>query len=204
MKNYTTVYSPAMIDNFEIHYELIFTSVISVLLLSAVVFLYTKYKQSNAQEKGYHRVLLIGLPVILACYQLVTYQDRFKETKSTYLNYEKDANFNLISELEGRLIDVKLFHKQWPGHTADALGEDYLWKFAEVKTTNSSLIFNMEIDWDRSQKNDMPKCFTGDIITLFEKYIGSEVKIRYYNFMSNYHKTDKSTSTCLVDFKVKK
>ena len=82
MTSHTTIYSPAMTSSLDIHLELLHTSVISTVLLSALVFLFYKHKEYRKNLKFYHSVLCVGCVLTIVAYQLMTYSAKYEEKKS--------------------------------------------------------------------------------------------------------------------------
>ncbi|CAH9061178.1 hypothetical protein PSECIP111854_02754 [Pseudoalteromonas sp. CIP111854] len=202
MTSYTTIYSPAMTSSLDIHLELMHTSVISTVLIAALVFIFYKHKKYKNQLKAYHSVLCISCIFAYITYQATTYSDKYEEKKANYVNYEHINNFHKVKTFEAKLISTKILRETWPGNRTNR-GEDDLWTILKLNTSKGEFHINNEAGWLRSQDPTMPLCFKGDFIELITPYTGYDIKMRYYHSYSTYHKTDKSKTVCLVDFKVK-
>lgn len=202
MTSYTKVYSPALTSALDIHLEIINSSVTIIVLLSALVFLFYKHKEYQKNLKFYHSVLCVGYVLAIVAYQLMTYSAKYEEKKANYVNYEHINNFHKVKTFEAKLISTEILRETWPGNKSKR-GEDGLWTILKLNTSKGEFHINTQADWLRSQDPTMPLCFKGDFIELITPYEGYDIKMRYYHSYSTYHKTDKSKTVCLVDFKVK-
>ncbi len=191
-----------MTSALDIHLELLHTSVISTVLLSALVFLFYKHKEYQKNLKFYHSVLCVGSVLAIVAYQLMTYSTKYEEKKANYVNYEHINNVHKVKTFEANLISTEILRETWLGHISNR-GEDYLWTILKLNTSKGEFHINTQAGRIYSLASDMPLCFKGNFIELITPYEGYDIKMRYYHSYSAYHRTDKSKTVCLVDFKVK-
>lgn len=198
---YTVIYSPASVSEWDIFFGLLDTSFTYLLFICAAFFIFYKYKESKKKWHKKYILMFSGLIVVFLFFRInhdLTEFDRLVSEKEK--GYQAVRNYKKAKKITGILNQLELKSLSWPGNTIKRDKFDLL----HFKIDDKPFSANMRIDWNRSQPRDMPLCFEENIKSLLAPYQGLVVQLTYYNFISNYHPTDKSRNLCIVDFSVQK
>ena len=164
-------------------------------VIGALFFVY-KYQEQNQIRNllTYVKVIIVGN--ILAYMLFTAGIDGDRVRYQVYMdNSAKLETFSGVIEFVG---DKK---KAWPGHF-HKYDDDYLWDVFTIITPDDEWSVIWSINTREHSDITKPPCYEGDIFNLLLPYVGKKVTIRYFSFISSYHKTSSLFSKCVVDIKV--
>lgn len=203
MGDFETVYSPAILalNTVEV-VQLLFLKAfllsvtLSIVLFFSLLYMIYRLKLEGGLRKGSVYLTFIATFLLFVFVLIKNINDPINDME----NYKLVRNYDKAKKITGVLSDINTTVLPWPG---SRLQSDFFLKVANFNIGSSEFIVNKQVGWKVAQKREMPLCYTGDIHKLLSPYIGQEVKISYYRFISNDHPTDDSRNVCIVDLAVK-
>lgn len=111
-----------------------------------------------------------------------------------------DNSFKLKT-FSGVIESVGYEYRAWPGHRSSH-DDDYLWDVFTITTKDQEWSVLWDIQTREAFGVNQPPCYKGDIYSLVAPHVGKEIKLRYFSFISSYHKTSSLYSKCVVDIQV--
>lgn len=201
MGGFEIVYSPAILalNTFEaIDVLNILGNSITLAVLFFLLLIYILYllKLEGGLRKGSVYLAFIATFLLFVFVLIKNINDPINDME----NYKLVRNYDKAKKITGVLSDINTKILPWPG---SRLQSDFFLKVANFNIGGSEFIVNKQVGWKVAQKREMPLCYTGDIRKLLSPYIGQEIKMTYYRFISSDHPTDDSRNVCIVDLAVK-
>lgn len=197
---FEVIYSPALLANdFMVLLPNIAFTTFFIFFAGAIFFVMAcKFKVILENGKYIHSITIgyFSILIILCCIAVSIVMSKISGDR---VNYQNIRNYDNAKKIMGVLSPLEVKALSWPGNSLKLEHFDVL----HFSINGHELKTNMRVDWNRSQKADMPLCYQDDLRELLTPYVGKQVSITYYNFVSNFHPTDDSRNLCIVDLAVK-